>query len=84
MGGIAGFYDISTFLLAMQSVKCVELTICTSENHWLENKHLIEELINERVVVVHEDSDNLEQYYREADMSLLCKKMIHMLIYHRR
>ena len=74
VGGIAGIYDISTFLEGMRNNGKVYLTVCTPEEHWVNNKERVSNLLNNRVNVIHEKSDGLAEYYLKADTALFCKK----------
>lgn len=74
VGGIAGIYDISTFLEGMRNNGKVYLTVCTPEEHWVNNKERLSNLLNNRVNVIHEKSDGLAEYYLKADTALFCKK----------
>ena len=74
VGGIAGIYDISTFLEGMRNNRKVFLTVCTPKEHWVNNKERLSSLLNNRVNVIHEKSDGLSEYYLKADTALFCKK----------
>lgn len=73
VGGVAGIYDISLFLRGMMLCDRVFLTICTPKDHWNENKQHLQKWMNERVTVVHKNSNQLEGYYKNSDVSLFCK-----------
>lgn len=73
VGGVAGIYDISLFLKGMMSCDNVFLTICTPEDHWNANKEHLQKWINARIKVIHRNSNQLEEYYKSADVSLFCK-----------
>ena len=73
VGGVAGIYDISLFLKGMMSCNQVFLTICTPKDHWDVNKEYLQKWLNERVTVIHKSSNQLEEYYKSADISLFCK-----------
>lgn len=73
VGGVAGLYDISLFLRGMMSCGRVFLTICTLEDHWNEHKEYLQKWMNKRVKIIHKNSNQLEEYYKNADVSLFCK-----------
>lgn len=73
VGGVAGLYDISLFLRGMMSCDRVFLTICTPKDHWNEHKEYLQKWMNKRVKVIHKNSNQLEEYYKNADVSLFCK-----------
>lgn len=73
VGGVAGIYDISLFLKGMMSCDNVFLTICTPEDHWNANKEYLQKWMNARIKVIHRNSNQLEEYYKSADVSLFCK-----------
>ena len=74
VGGISGFYDISIFLKGMQDNKNVHITICTPQEQWNAAENELKILMDDRVSIIHKSSDELMEYYKNADVSLLCKK----------
>ena len=73
VGGVSGIYDISLFLKGMMLCDRVSLTICTPQDHWDANKEYLLKWMNKRVKVIHKNSNQLEKYYKDADVSLFCK-----------
>ena len=75
VGGLGNQYQITDLVQAVSMTENVELTICCRKPEWLKEKHFFAPFLNDKVKVVHKSSDELQPFFRQADIcSLMFKK----------
>lgn len=78
VGGVGSAqYDVSPMLRAVEAIEGVRLTLCCREPEWQAIRSRFRPLRN--VNVVHHSGDQLEQYFRSADIFLMWWKMVDYL-----
>lgn len=79
VGGLGGHYQITEIAKAVRDTDNTKLVICCRETEWEKEKADFGEYICDRITIIHKSSEELEQYYREADIcSLLFKRHKYM------
>lgn len=78
VGGIGSQYQILELVKAVNLVPNTILTICCRKNEWEREKESYSNYLCDRIKIVHKNSDELEEFYNEADLcSLLFKNDIY-------
>lgn len=70
VGGISDSYDFEEFLKAQNEFENINLIICCREKEWKKEKYRLSKYLNDRIKVVHESGEDLEKYYKKADLTL--------------
>ncbi len=71
VGGISEHYRIDELLSAIRDLPEVCLTLCVREGEWDKEKERLEDLMTDRVTVVHKNEDELGPFYQKADIGSL-------------
>lgn len=71
VGGIGEYYRIHALLEAARSTEGVHVIICTREEEWQKHRADYEELLTDRVEVVHASGTALEELYARAHVCSL-------------
>ncbi len=71
VGGIQSFYRIEKLLEAIFDLETVRLTLCVREDEWENKKESFEPLLTDRISIVHKNDDELDEFYRKADLGSL-------------
>lgn len=71
VGGIGGLYNLSGLIEAVFELDFAYLTICCREKEWIENEKYYQDILCDRIRVVHESGESLKKYYEEADLCSL-------------
>lgn len=75
VGGLGNHYNIIELVKAVNLVDKCELTICCRKAEWEKEKSSIEPYMNDRIHIIHKNSDELSPYFEQADIcSLLFKR----------
>ena len=69
-GVIPPYYDMHPLFSFVNSNDYLKLTVCTRRDEWNEVKSLYSNYLNDRIVVVHKSSQELDQHYAVADIIL--------------
>lgn len=82
VGGISNeIYEFKKLFEAVKKIKKVKLTVCCRESEWQNLKNEYESYMSKNITVIHENSNNLYKYYKEADIcSLIFNKNEYMKI----
>ena len=75
VGGISNYYQMNELVKAVFAFEEVSLTICCREDEWNKEQRNYIPYLCERITIVHKSSDELEDYYREADICSLLFKL---------
>ena len=79
VGGLGGHYEITDLVKAVSQINECELTVCCREAEWEKEKEKFSPYLNERIHIVHKHGEELEEYYKKADLcSLLFKRADYM------
>lgn len=79
VGGLGNHYQIAELAEAVHSVKNCELTLCCREEEWEKEKSNFEPYLDGSIHIIHKSGDELEEYYKRADLcSLMFKPNIYM------
>ena len=74
VGGLGNYYQIGELIKAVFMTDDTKLIICCREAEWEKERHSFQPYLCDRIEVIHKNSDELEPYYRDADIcSLLFK-----------
>ena len=71
VGGVGKLYNLTKLLQVVKKLEFVKLVICCRQDEWRIRKKEYDSYLNERITVVHESGDELEQYYDNADICSL-------------
>ena len=75
VGGVGGeHYDISELLRAVKATEGVELTVCTRPESWQKAEKQYQDLLGDKVKVVHESGTGLTALYDASDVASLVMK----------
>lgn len=72
VGNVLGVYDVTAFCKAVSECENVYLTLCTPQKSWEQAQERYLPYMCDRIQVVHKTSDQLQQYYEEADVFCCC------------
>lgn len=79
VGGLGGNYQIAELVKAINHTENTKLIICCRKTEWEKEKTKLGEYINERITIIHKNSNELEPYYQKADLcSLMFKNGIYV------
>ena len=79
VGGLGNHYQIGELIAAISQTPNTRLILCCREAEWQVEKPNLENLLSERIEVIHKSGVELEPYYQQADLcSLMFKKDIYM------
>lgn len=68
VGNISEHYHLIEILKAVSRTEHCSMTLCCHENLWLREKEKFEPYLNENIHIIHKSSNELEPYYKEADI----------------
>jgi len=71
VGGLGGYYNMHDCVQAVAASRNAWLTMCTREEEWAQNRLGYQELMNDRIKVVHKNGAELRPYYEQADICML-------------
>ena len=79
VGGLSGQYQIKELVLAVNAVEECELTVCCRPDDWEKEKNNLQDVLSDRIHIVHKTNEELEPEYEKADLcSLLFKSDAYM------
>ena len=79
VGGIGNHYQILELVRSVCETENTELIICCREKEWFQEKNKYEPYLCDRIRIVHNSGDELEQYYSKADIcSLVFRRSVYM------
>ena len=74
VGGVGKQYQIVELLKAVYQTSNLRLILCCRKEEWEKERGELEDYLCDKITIIHKNSGELEQYYREADIcSLLFK-----------
>ncbi|MDE5974425.1 MAG: glycosyltransferase [Eubacterium sp.] len=68
VGNISEHYHLIEILKAVSRTDHCSMTLCCHEKLWLKEKEKFEPYLNENIHIIHKSSNELEPYYKEADI----------------
>ena len=71
VGGLGGYYNMRDCVRAVGASKNAFLTICTREDEWRQVESSYQELMSDRINIVHKHGADLAPYYAKADICML-------------
>lgn len=71
VGGLGGHYKIQNLVQAVSELNNCNLTICCRKGEFEKEKIHYEKLLNEKITIIHKSGQELEKYYRSADICSL-------------
>lgn len=71
VGGIGHHYDLTMIVRVLKEFPKFHLTICCREADWERVKKIYQPLISENISIVHESGEDLNEYYKKADLCIL-------------
>ncbi len=72
VGGVDGLYDMRTLFQAVKKNEKVSLIVCTPKEQWEKAKENYRSLLCNRIKVVHKKNNELDSYYKWADVVSVC------------
>ncbi len=71
VGGIQGNYNLTKLLQAIKDLPFISLTICCRGPEWINVQNDYENLLTNRITIVHTSGKDLDEYYKKADICLI-------------
>ncbi len=68
VGNISEHYHLIEILKAVSRTEHCSMTLCCHENLWLREKEKFEPYLNEHIRIIHKSSNELDPYYKDADI----------------
>ncbi|GKW13271.1 glycosyl transferase [Pectobacterium carotovorum subsp. carotovorum] len=74
VGGMSEHYQMHKAFDSIKQSCDISFTICTRDNEWKSIRFEYEELISDKVLVVHESGESLNELYQQCDIAMLFVK----------
>lgn len=79
VGGLGNQYQIREIVKAVSHTEHTRMILCCREDEWQKEKGSFQEILSDKIEVIHKQGEELEIYYRQTDLcSLLFEKSIYI------